>query len=433
MATQSLLSIEVGSTYTKLCVFRERARSLEFVGRWATRTTADEGDVGIAVDRLLGQAARLGVTGREPVALSSSAAGGLRIAVSGLTPTLSTKVGTEIALGAGGVVAFSASGRITDADVEAVTRSRPGLVLVCGGTDGGDRDTVLANVAALAGVPTDAVFVYAGNRNARAEAGALLAAAGRRHVLVDNVYPESDVFRFDDVRELVREVYEEDVAKAPGVDALRERFRTGCVPTPLAVSRAVRAIGEKVGGLLAVDVGGATTDVHSYRRHDARDDVVHATFEPDLKRTVEGDLGLFHNLHNLLENGEEAPAGSEPVQEPRFVRTFAVRAAERGLSRHCGRAVQVHDGHGLRQVVHGADLRRVSTVLMTGGALRNGPPDLLAGPLARLRDRALVPVDVRTWLVDREYLLASLGAFIPQRQDLVSRFIDNGLEDGTWS
>jgi hypothetical protein len=188
------------------------------------------------------------------------------------------------------------------------------------------------------------------------------------------VYPESDVFRFDEVRELVREIYDQDVAKAPGVDALRERFRSGCVPTPLAVSRAVREMGEKLGGLLAVDVGGATTDVHSFVPPDnGADDVLRATFEPDLKRTVEGDLGLFLNLSNLLVAGEEEPEGNEPVLDPHQVTTYAVRAAERGLSRHCGRAVQVHDGHGLRQVVHGADLRRVPAVLVTGGALPHWP------------------------------------------------------------
>jgi hypothetical protein len=432
--SELLLSVEVGSTYTKLGVFGLDRDRLRVLGRAATRTSLADGDVGVAVTRLLHRAAGLGVRGGEPAVLTSSAAGGLRIAVCGLTPTLSTKVGTEVALGAGGVVVFTAAGRLSARQVAAVAAAAPSLVLVCGGTDHGEADAVLANVTALAAAPTEAVYVYAGNAQTRIEACEILASAGLRHVAAENVYPDSDVYRFTEVRDLIREIYERDVVKAPGVDALRERLGTGCVPTPLAVSWAVRTLGAKVGGLLAVDVGGATTDVHSYKVDGPAEDALTAAFEPALKRTVEGDLGLYHNLSNLVADDEPPPEGAEPITDVDRLRPYAMRAVERGLARHCGRSVRVHDGSGLREVLHGADLRGVPAVLLTGGALRHEAPGApaLAGVLAGLRTRRMVPEDVRSWLVDRDYLMSSLGALAPHRPDAVSAFMDLALEEGTW-
>ncbi|HEY3748181.1 MAG TPA: glutamate mutase L [Pseudonocardiaceae bacterium] len=428
----TLLALEVGSTYTKLVAFCERSGRLRLAGRAVARTT--DGDVGIGVDAVLADAREFGVTGWDDVALTSSAAGGLRIAVCGLTPSLSTKVGLEIALGAGGVVVHLSSGRLHDRDVAGMARARPGLVLVCGGTDNGESETVLSNVALLAESDVDAVFVFAGNGAVREDAGALLAAAGKRCVLADNVYPESDCFRFDEVKELIRITYERDVVKAPGVDRLTERLGTGCVPTPLAVSRAVEVLAERFGGLLALDVGGATTDIHSCHVASVGTGVVMATFEPRLKRTVEGDLGVFHNLRNLLSSDEDTQPPAEPIVDADRVRPYALRAVERGLARHCGHAVRVHDANGVRQVVYGADLRRVTTVLATGGALSHSVRHAkdLADPLSRLRGTRLVPDDVRTWLVDRPYLISSLGALLPAHGDAVRGFLNDGVEKGEW-
>lgn len=434
MPAELLLSVEVGSTYTKLSVLCLDKEGLRLLGRSATRTSLAAGDVGVAVAELLHRAGDLGVRGGEPAVLTSSAAGGLRIAVSGLTPTLSTKVGTEVALGAGGVVVFAAAGRLSARQVDTMAAAGPGLVLICGGTDHGESDAVLANTTALAAVPTDAVYVYAGNAQASAEACEILAAAGLRHVSAENVYPDGDVYRFAEVRDLIREIYERDVVKAPGIEALRERLGTGCVPTPLAVSWAVQELGAKVGGLLAVDVGGATTDVHSYVVGGPADGVLAAGFEPALKRTVEGDLGLYHNLPNLVAEDERAPADAEPITDVDRLRPFTMRAVERGLERHCGRSVRVHDGHGLREVLHGADLRGVPAVLLTGGALRHESPASpgLAGVVDGLRSRRMVPEDVRFWLVDRNYLMSSLGALLPHRPEAVSRFMELALEEGSW-
>jgi hypothetical protein len=185
-------------------------------------------------------------------------------------------------------------------------------------------------------------------------------------------------------------------------------------------------------------VGGATTDVHSYVGTPQPDDVVRAGFEPRLKRTVEGDLGVFHNLASLLSEDELAELAevdvATPVVDGDRLGTYALRAVRRGLARHCGRVERVYGPGGRRDVVHGADLRQVTTVLATGGALRHGLPDpaVLREPLAELAGSRLVPERVGAWLIDRQYLMSSLGSMLPERVDAVRAFIDEGFAEGVW-
>lgn len=434
MASDILIAVEVGSTFSKLAAFDLHDGALQYLGRTSTRTTVGEGDVRYGTDRLFQQAERFGVTRWDRAYLSSSAAGGLRLGVFGLTPSLSTKIATEIALGAGGVIVATAAGRLRAADVEALARAHPGLVLVCGGTDHGESEIVLENVRALAASELDTVFLYAGNSRIQQEAVESMARRGKRCAVADNVYPESACFRLAEVRDRIRTLFECDVVKAPGIDELAKSLGAGCVPTPMAVSRAVEAMGQVLGGgLLAFDVGGATTDVHSYAP-DVRDpDVLQATFEPPLKRTVEGDLGVFHNLGNLVEESCPAPAYDEPILNPDELRQYVVRAAVRALSRHAGLASRPFGAPG-REIVHGVDLRRVTAVLVTGGALRvvvSSPGDIKA--LIDQADRSrLVPEAADTFLVDREYLMSSLGLLCADLGEPVSRFLFDGLEKGFW-
>lgn len=435
MASDILIAVEVGSTFSKLAAFDLHDGVLRYLGRTSTRTTVREGDVRYGTDRLFQQAERFGVTRWDRAYLSSSAAGGLRIGVSGLTPSLSTKVATEIALGAGGVIAAAAAGLLRPVDVKAFVQARPGLVLICGGTDHGESETVLENVRALAASELATVFLYAGNSRIQQEAVESMSRRGKTCAIADNVYPESGCFRLTEVRDHIRTLFERDVVKAPGIDELAGSLSAGCVPTPMAVSLAVEAMGRVLGGgLLAFDVGGATTDVHSYVP-DVRDpDVLQATFEPSLKRTVEGDLGVFHNLGNLVEESCPVPACDEPILNPDELRQYAVRAAVRALSRHAGRASRPFGAPGRREVVHGADLRRVMAVLVTGGALRavvNGP-DGIRALIDQADQSRLVPEAAGTFLVDREYLMSSLGLLYADLEQPVSRFLLDGLEKGFW-
>ena len=58
---------------------------------------------------------------------------------------------------------------------------------------------------------------------------------------------------------------------------------------------------------MVVDIGGATTDVHSVTNGSDEIASIQTRPEPFAKRTVEGDLGLYVNAKNLVAMlGEEA-------------------------------------------------------------------------------------------------------------------------------
>src|SRR5579884_3351670 len=153
---QYLLAIEVGSTFTKLVLFALENGSLSFEGRISTRTSLREGDVSLAYDYLLSQlSVNYGVTQFHKKYLSSSAAGGLRMVVCGLTHNLTTKAALESALGAGGIVLESISGIISERKATHLAALNPNIILLCGGLDYGEEEIILRNAETLARLKTD--------------------------------------------------------------------------------------------------------------------------------------------------------------------------------------------------------------------------------------------------------------------------------------
>ena len=184
----------------------------------------------------------------------------------------------------------------------------------------------------------------------------------------------------------------------------------------------------ELGELLVVDVGGATTDVHSVARGTpARSDtIVSGLPEPYEKRTVEGDLGLKHNIETLCElvGGREVPEGFDAVVRgfhggrlPETDREFACQAllmhltVETAVARHAGRIEEVYGPSGLTLVQRGKDLTRVGVGVGTGGSLVFGRDP--AGALAGARYDATAPFVLTpkepTYYLDREYSLFAGG------------------------
>ena len=415
-----LLAIEVGSTFTKLVLCALEHGSLNFVGRLATRTSLHEGDVSLAYRALLSQlSADYGVTQFHKQYLTSSAAGGLRMAVCGLT----TKAALESALGAGGIVLKSMSGVISERKAAHLSTLNPNVILLCGGLDYGEEEIILRNAETLARLKTEAIVIFAGNQCIKEEVKTLFEKNDKKVILSENVYPRVDHFRFRDIQGIVRETFETEVVKAPGLEKI-QRDTTPPIPTPLAVSFAVELLGKATGGVVAFDVGGATTDVHSYIGEEERDDSVLLTIEPPIKRSVEGDLGVFHNLQNLLDPNEQINL-LDPLDITQDLAIYARRACQRALLRHSGTKTLVHTGVKKVNAIHGRDLSTVETVIGTGGALIYGFP---AGQdfntlLANLPEGKLTPRRVKKYLIDQHYLLSSLGLFSQDYPQEVLQFL----------
>jgi len=141
--------------------------------------------------------------------------------------------------------------------------------------------------------------------------------------------------------------------------------------------------------------------------------------EPRVKRSVEGDLGVYVNARELLAAAGEAldlaplAALPEDASARRTSVELARLACRIGLERHVGRLLPAFGAVTPRLVLRGKDLSATRLVVGTGGALvRLGDgAALLAEVLAELRPergRLLPPpeVDIR---IDRDYLMATVG------------------------
>ena len=146
---------------------------------------------------------------RDPAALDadvlacSSAGGGLRIAVIGNEELVTAEAGRRVALSSGGkvvaVLPMSDGGKLAD-----LRGAEADIVLLTGGTDGGNTEAVVGGVGS--GRPHWArPVVVACNADARDEVAEVL--SGTPHVLADNVVPKIGVLAPDSARAAIREMF----------------------------------------------------------------------------------------------------------------------------------------------------------------------------------------------------------------------------------
>lgn len=438
MANFALL-IDFGSTYTKL-------RAIDLDGRRIV--AAGQGPSTVNSDITVGMKAALADLERHWGGLprfkyrlaSSSAAGGLRMVTIGLVRELTAQAAREAALGAGAKLIATFAYRLNAGDLAEIERLAPDILLLAGGTDGGNSEVILHNARALGGSSLACPIVYAGNRDAADEACALL--AGKTMTRTENVMPEFNQLNIEPARAVLRRIFIDRIVHAKGIDRAAAEFDHVLMPTPAAVLEGARLVADGLpgapglGSLMVVDPGGATTDVHSISTDEPSPGVVHQGLpEPREKRTVEGDLGMRHNAATVVElHGLEAiaaDAGVDPASARQMLERVArqadwlpstpgeaafdqalVRAAVKtAVTRHCGTVEAVHTATGKVLVKHGKDLSKVSAVIGTGGALVHSrdPRAVIEMAIAdESEPMSLKPRQPRLFL-DREYLLYACG------------------------
>jgi len=309
--------------------------------------------------------------------------------------------------------------------------------------------------------------VVAGNVDARPEVAGLLGAAGTPYVLADNVVPRIGVLAPDSARAAVREMFLEHVIGGKQLSAGAAFPQMVRAATPDAVLTGVellaRGLDEArpgVGDVAVVDVGGATTDVHSVVEQDPEDaglarEVV-ATLP--LSRTVEGDLGMRWSAVSTVEEGVAAGLIDES-DAPRLHRAALARhedpallpasAAQRrddealarvavgvALRRHAGRR-QVVYGPGGRVVERsGKDLREVAVLVGSGGVLRAQGPEVAARVLGSVTEEGGVTAGWQLpraprLVVDSDYVLAAAGLLAPGHRDAAHALLARLRRAGT--
>jgi hypothetical protein len=415
---------EIGSTTTVVSAFDGlTSGEPRLLGQGFAATSVVEGDVGVGL-----AAARIALeqaTGPlEPgvTLATSSAAGGLRMTVHGLTAKMTAMAAREAALGAGAVVEYQTAGRLRDADLAEIEGVRPNLVLLAGGVEGGDSETVLFNAGRLVQLAARPVVVYAGNSAAATEARSLLEAAGFRVKVTANVYPGVDELDIVPARHVIHDAFEEHITHAPGMERIGEFVSGRILPTPGAVLIAAEALAAELGDLVVVDVGGATTDVHSITDGTPEIAAISTEPQPHSKRTVEGDLGTFVSARHVA---ALMPAGQRPDPLPPALPSTAAEieaaavlarvATLTAMHRHAGRLAHLYTPKGRQTVARGRDLTACRLVVGTGGALVRLPGGLSALRAAVLptaaSDLLLPPADARTAL-DTDYVFACCGALL---------------------
>jgi len=257
--------VDLGSTFTKAA-----AVDLDNGGLLGTAEHATTVDPDVMVGIHAVQRALAGLSDSPELYVCSSAGGGLRLAVVGYEREISAEAGHRAALSAGARVVHVSSGRLDEAGVASLRESAADVVLLVGGTDGGESSVLLHNAAALGSAAVGAPIVVAGNASARQEVCAILTEAGRTVVPTDNVLPDIGEFDPEPARAAIRAVFLNHVVGGKGLSA--DPGFPGLVQavTPDAVMDGVtvlaREIGSESGGapagsVVVVDVGGATTDV----------------------------------------------------------------------------------------------------------------------------------------------------------------------------
>ncbi len=439
---EAALLIDFGSTYTKVTVVDLEQE--EIIGTATAGTTIETG-IMEGLNEALFQLGWLeppeGWNFKHKLACSS-AAGGLKIMASGLVKELTAAAARQAALGAGAKVLQVFSYELTAQDLEDIEKTRPDIFLLAGGTDGGNRRMLLSNAEALTQLPFSMPVVVAGNRTVADEAADCLRRSHHPVIVADNVMPELNVLAVDSARKVIREIFLQNIVRAKGLDQAEALVEQVSMPTPAAVLSAARLLAEGWNGepgwgeLMIVDVGGATTDVHSVAQGSPSKAgvMLKGLPAPYVQRTVEGDLGLRYSVEGLYEAGQKALKdylqwSSEKLEayvtqwaenpwrlpkteeEGRFDLALGQVAVKLAVDRHAGNVETVYTPFGPSYLQYGKDLTRLPVLIGTGGVLLHhpNPEEILQGALFNhLSPGCLKPVSPHLYL-DQEYILAAMG------------------------
>ena len=429
-----VLVAEIGSTTTTVSAFDGLGGGKpRLVGQGYDLTTAQKGDV---LPGLQGAVRNLEdkmgerVEYRQILA-ASSAAGGLRMTVHGLVPDMTARAAKEAALGAGAVIRQISCGVMSDAELDELRGIDPNIILLAGGVDHGERATAVANARRIQALGLAAPVVYAGNAACREEIRGIFADRPNKLYIVDNVYPRIDELAVEGARRAIQAVFEEHIVTAPGMGRVREMVQGPVMPTPGAVMEASALLQSEIGDLLTLDIGGATTDIHSVTDGDPEKARLSIAPEPFAKRTVEGDLGVFLNAANVADiagwenldaqlgfSAREALAAYNGVPtnpgEIALITRLSEVAAQTSITRHVGRIKHLYGATGRITVAEGKDLSRVRHIIGTGGVLtrlHNGR-HILEKSIAIPNitgELMLPPTNDVSYHIDKDYIMAALG------------------------
>ena len=385
---------------------------------------------------------------------------------SGLVPELTGEAAKLASLGAGAKVAAVYAFELLEEDVEEIAARKPDIFLLAGGTDGGNTACILHNAKMLASIRPEFPIVIAGNRTAARRCAKIL--EGCEVYVCPNVMPKFGVLNIEPTQKQIREIFLDRIIKAKGLSKAAELLSDIMMPTPSAVLQAMELLangcdGEPgIGELVAVDVGGATTDVYSIA--DGMPEHMNTVFkglpEPYSKRTVEGDIGMRYSIQGILdaagegriaqlsgltvkrvkelvadlkENTDKVPNGDQELEA--LDHALASCAIEEAVRRHAGTISETYTMMGLTYVQEGKNLTKVRQIVVTGGSLIHTARTAEIASHACFSPNqpdSLRPRAADIW-VDRTYILAAMGLLSNYYPQTALRIMKKELEHHGYS
>ena len=437
---KAVLLIDFGSTYTKLTAVDVEGE--EILGTAAAYTTVQT-DINDGLQEGLKRLEEK--TGKLDFAETyacSSAAGGLRMVTSGLVPELTGDAARLASLGAGAKVVGVYAFQLTEDDIDDIRASKPDIFLLVGGTDGGNTECILHNAKMLATMDADFPVVVAGNRTAARECQRIL--LGREVYICPNVMPKFGVLNIEPTQKQIRQIFLNRIIHAKGLSKAAQLLSDIMMPTPAAVLAAMELLSRGceeesgIGDLVAVDVGGATTDIYSIA--DGMPEHMNTVYkglpEPFAKRTVEGDIGMRYSIQGILDaagidriaklsglsrariteltedlkqNTDRVPNGDPELET--LDKVLASMAVEEAVRRHAGTIEETYTMMGQTFVQTGKNLTKVKQIVVTGGSLihtRQTEEIASFALYSPMEPASLRPKAADVW-VDRTYILAAMG------------------------
>ncbi|OGR68150.1 MAG: methylaspartate mutase [Elusimicrobia bacterium GWC2_61_19] len=240
-----------------------------------------------------------GNVGADIYVSTSSAGGGLQMMVAGAVKAMTGESAQRCALGAGAIVMdvlASNDGRADHEKIERIRQLRPDMMLLSGGTDGGTITHVVelaqflkaADPKPRLGASYKLPVIYAGNNKAHDQIKAILGDTTAL-IITENLRPSLERENLMPARHKIHDIFLEHVMQqAPGYPRLMKMVGAPIMPTPAAVGTMTEKFAKaNKFNVLAVDIGGATTDVFS-------------VFSEVFNRTVSANLGMSYSISNVM-------------------------------------------------------------------------------------------------------------------------------------
>ncbi len=461
----SILAADFGSVNTRVVLIDLVDGAYRLVARSVTRTTVDDPlrDVAVGLYRGASQMAeQIGRplvaanndsiltpeesdgSGVDAVLATASVGRPLRVVLVGLMPDVSVSSGLNVLAGSYVQVIDKlslADIRSEEQQINDLLSRQPDLIFIVGGTDAGAEASILRLVdvvgQAVQMAPQPPMVLYAGNRAAQVGVRERLEGICTLFV-ADNVRPSLMDEQLGSAQQELAAVYDRfKVNNRFGFDEISEISAMGVLPTAQSYTNIVRYLGEITArdprdkgaaavGVLAVDVGSATTTVAASIR---KRNTINIRADVGVGHSAAGALAATTpaNVRRWLTwdatNAEIADYAYNKMLHPATVpQTAQELELEYALAREAIRVVVEQASKSWR--LRGKERIPVLSPLIGAGTVLAGAAH--SGIAALILLDAIQPVGVTELWLDPAGLIPALGALAYLKPSSVVQMLDAG-------